>query len=127
MKNFILSAFSSLFLSFIVVGAQDVKFILYLVVVLLIQILQSPIPGTYFIVNSVPSPAGDRLAATFQDGQSDVTVTPLTGSELQRVWLDTSIVILLSISLDIFYSGSSQIPTQMARNLSYLLPPSPKQ
>ncbi|KAF8349612.1 hypothetical protein F5887DRAFT_1070908 [Amanita rubescens] len=47
---------------------------------------QSPIPGTHFIVNSVPSPAGDRLAATFQDGQKDVTVTPLTGSEAQR-WI----------------------------------------
>jgi hypothetical protein len=46
---------------------------------------QPPIPGTYFIVNSVPSPAGDRLAAAFQDGQKDVTVTPLTGSEVQRV------------------------------------------
>lgn len=58
--------------------------------VLLIQIPQPPIPGTYFIVNSVLSPAGNRIAATFQDGQSDVTVTTLTASEDQRVWLDTS-------------------------------------
>ena len=46
---------------------------------------EPPIPGTYLIVNSVLSPAGDRLAATFQDGQRDVTVTPLTASEGQRV------------------------------------------
>ena len=37
---------------------------------------QSPMPRTYFIVNSLPSPAGDRLATTFIDGQRDITVTP---------------------------------------------------
>jgi hypothetical protein len=52
---------------------------------LLIQVPQPPIPGTYFIVNNVLSPAGDRLAATFQGSQLDVTVTPLTASEAQRV------------------------------------------
>ena len=62
-------------------------FILYSVVTLLIQVPQSPIPGTYFIVNSVPSSAGDNLAATFQGAQQDVIVTPgpMSGSETQRV------------------------------------------
>lgn len=77
-------------------------FILYSVVALLIQIPQpeQPSPGNYYIVNSVPSPKGDKLAATFQDGQSNVFVTPLNGSEVQKVWLDTSSHILLPVSLD---------------------------
>ena len=99
-----LSTFSTLFLSLIAIGAQNVRFyfISFSRYFLLIQVLQAPIPGTYFIVNSVPSSAGDMLAATFQDVQQDVTVTPgpLSSSETQRVWLDTSIHNLLSISLD---------------------------
>ena len=74
-------------------------FILYSIVALLIQFAQSPIPGIYIIVNSVRSPAGNELAATFQGGRSDVTVTPLTRSDFQHVWLDSS-HIFLSISLD---------------------------
>jgi hypothetical protein len=50
---------------------------------------ESPIPGTHFIVNSVPSPAGDKLAATY--GEGAITVTPLTGSEVQRVSFSFSI------------------------------------
>ena len=87
--------------------SSKLGFILYSVVALLIQVPnpQTPIPGTYFITNSYLSPVDDtgRLAATFEDGQgdvTDVTVTPLNGSEVQRVWLDSLSHILFSISLD---------------------------
>jgi hypothetical protein len=61
--------------------------ILYSVVAfkLLIQVFQQPSPGKYHIVNSVLSPQGNKLAATFQDGQPNVFVTPLNGSEVQQV------------------------------------------
>lgn len=75
-------------------------FILYSVVALLIQVPQQPSPGKYHIINSVRSPGGDKLAATFKDGQSNVFVAPLNGSEVQQVWLDTSSRILLSVSFD---------------------------
>ena len=46
---------------------------------------EQPNPGTYYIVNRVRSPAGNKLAATFQVGQSNVIVTPLNNSVVQRV------------------------------------------
>ena len=70
------------------------------VVALLIQVLPQPlqpIPGTYYILNRVLSPTGDKLAVTFQVGQAGVILTPLVKSELQKVWLDTSSHILLSV------------------------------
>ena len=44
-----------------------------------------PSPGTYLIVNRVASPTGQSLAATFEGGQTKLTVTPLTGSSAQLV------------------------------------------
>ena len=59
---------------------------------------------SFVLYSVIPLPAGDNLAATFQDGRQDATVTPrlLSGSVAQRIWLDPSVYIqvLLSISLN---------------------------
>jgi hypothetical protein len=101
-------------------------FTLYSVVALLIQVPQpagQPSPGTYYIVNGVPSDTGERLAATFISDKDPVVVAALDESEEQRVWLDTSssfIVCLIG-----FCSGPSHLANRI--NLSYLLSPRPKQ
>ena len=101
MRNFILGTFSALFLSFIAAGAQQVRLFFFHFqpfALPLIQVPQPPPPGIYYIVNSVSSPAGNKLAATYQVGQSNVIVTPLNKSEVQRVWLDISSHIFYCLS-----------------------------
>ena len=76
-------------------------FIFYSDVALLIRVPQPPqVPGTYYIINSVLSPAGEKLAASIQNSYGNVIVTPLTNSRLQQVRLDNSSHILSSVSLD---------------------------
>jgi hypothetical protein len=81
-------------------------FTLYSVFALLIQVPPSqPSPGTYYIVNSVLSVTGKKLAAAYLGfaSRTDVTVFPLdmeTGDQLEQVWLYTSSYILLFVSLD---------------------------
>ncbi|KAG9224206.1 hypothetical protein CCMSSC00406_0004705 [Pleurotus cornucopiae] len=42
-----------------------------------------PNPGTYYIVNRVLSPAGQKLALTFNGERNTVTVTPLVNATNQ--------------------------------------------
>lgn len=44
-----------------------------------------PNPGTYYIVNRVLSPAGQKLALTFNGERNTVTVTPLVKATTQAV------------------------------------------
>ena len=128
MRNFILSTFSALFLSFFAVGAQEVRF--YFIFGRYFAHLSSSVTYSWNVLYRQRScyswwrqPCRNlrRWSTKYTNCYPADWVrssTCMTGN------FNPQFIVHL---IGFFCSGSSQTPTQMARNLSYLLPASPKQ